>query len=74
MRRGVVSGLRDMATRFLYYVIEKQYKKIREKQYKGENVTQIQVIVDLSGYNLVQHGCLNCKTELYICADIGHVT
>jgi len=65
VRRGVVSGLRDMATRFLYYVIEQQYKKIRDKQYMGKNVTQIQVIVDLSGYNLVQHGCLNC-IPLYV--------
>lgn len=61
VRRGVISGSRDAAVRYIYYAIEYQARKIREKQKLGQNVTQIQVILDLSGYNIVQHGCLNCK-------------
>ncbi len=60
VRRGALSGSTDLAGRYLYQVIEKQYKKIRDKQDQGQNVTQLQVIVDLKGYNLIQHGCLNC--------------
>jgi len=60
VRGAVLAGLKEKAVRLIYYSIELQLKKIRDKQALGQNVTQMIAILDLSGYSIVQHGCLNC--------------
>jgi len=63
VRRGLISGLHAKGERFVYQQIEKACFKIREKQGKGENVTRFQAIFDLKGFNLAQHGCIQCVSS-----------
>lgn len=45
----------------MYREIERACQKVREKQGRGENVTRFQAIFDLKGFNLAQHGCIQCE-------------
>jgi hypothetical protein len=60
-RRLIVSGKRKQVSRYLDFILEKWYEKIREDEARtGGNVTQGVFILDLNGYSLNEHACLSC--------------
>ncbi|OXA51620.1 SEC14-like protein 2 [Folsomia candida] len=65
VRRGIVTGQQGKGERFVYREIERACQKVREKQGRGENVTRFQAIFDLKGFNLAQHGCIQC-VSMYV--------
>lgn len=61
MRRAVLSGNRERISRFLYQLLERGAKRIRDTaKVKGENITQLELIMDINGYSAKSHGCLSC--------------
>jgi len=60
-RRLIVAGKRKQVARYLDYILEKWYEKIREEEIRTDaNVTQGVFILDLNGYSLMEHACLSC--------------
>lgn len=65
IRKGILQGKRDRVMRYLDKAFEDAALKIRQKQAKGMNVTQAVFLINLSGFNLAQQGCLQCLPMIY---------
>lgn len=65
IRKAVVNGNGGKLLRYIDRIFEDATSLVRKmaKQYK--NVTRGWVIVDMSGFNLVEHGCLGCNKGTY---------
>jgi len=61
IRRAIVTGQEEQLLRYVDRAFEKTTKFIRELGEKYKNVTQADLIVNVAGYNLVQHGCSRCE-------------
>jgi len=62
VRQAVVSGQRDKLVLWMVKMMEDAARKVREYQKAGNKVTRWGIIFDLSYFNLVQSGCLQCIT------------
>jgi len=60
MRKLVLSGQSGRLTRYIDKLIEEVVTLVRSSQERGLNITQFSLILDLSNYNLAQHGCPQC--------------
>lgn len=70
VRREVVSGKIDRLMRFSDHAFEEFCTIIRKAGDEHKNVTRGNSIVNLSGYNLVEIGCLRCtKIKFSICLN-----
>lgn len=56
-----MAGQARRFTRYLDRAFEDVTHQIREKQAKGENVTQSQFLINLEGFSLAQQGCIQCN-------------
>ncbi|OXA62748.1 Phosphatidylinositol/phosphatidylcholine transfer protein SFH2 [Folsomia candida] len=75
LRKGIVQGKRDRVIRYLDKAFEDVALQIREKQARGENVTQarpntnLQIkaifLINLANFNLAQQGCFQCLPTIY---------
>jgi len=65
IRRITLSGLQDKYDRYILYLHELISKKMHERSEKhSDNVSYgFLVIIDLGGFNLRQHGCIQCFQE-----------
>jgi hypothetical protein len=61
LRRGVLQGKRDQIIRWMTKGIQDAVEHIRELQHEGKNVTRWNFIINMKNFNLIQHGCLQCK-------------
>lgn len=52
-------------TRYLDRAFEDVSKQIRDKQARGENVTQSQFLINLEDFSLAQQGCIQCMSLLF---------
>ncbi|XP_021964963.1 phosphatidylinositol/phosphatidylcholine transfer protein SFH2 [Folsomia candida] len=65
LRKGIVQGKRDRVIRYLDKAFEDVALQIREKQARGENVTQAIFLINLANFNLAQQGCFQCLPTIY---------
>lgn len=61
VRRAVLTGQMPRLKRYILRLFELGKDKVIEMQYQGKNVTQLKVLMNLDGFNPVQHGCPLCK-------------
>lgn len=61
--KAVLSGNRDRFGRFVDKTLEEACSLVREIGNQHKNVSQGILILNVDGFNLIQHGCLQC--ELY---------
>jgi hypothetical protein len=61
LRQVAIAGETDRFMRYVDSAIEKACLKVRTLQEKYQNVTQGILMINIDGYNLVEHGCLQCK-------------
>lgn len=61
MRKIIVTGLQPTSYAFSMRALEIASQKVRDAQARGEAVTRFQVIFNLYGYSIQQHGCARCK-------------
>ena len=63
IRRIALSGLQDKYDRYRLYLHELMAKKMRERNEKHPDHVNygFLVILDLGGFNLRQHGCIQCE-------------
>ncbi len=47
-------------TRYLYKALDQVTTKVRALQQQGKLVTQWVSLLDMDGYNLANHGCIQC--------------
>jgi len=59
-RKAVISGKGQRIERFVYKMLVEAESKIRQKQKEGKEVTRFVILLDLKGFNLAQHACLQC--------------
>jgi len=64
VRRFILAGKRDEYRRYQVYIIEKVTQKLLASALSGKDVSQIVILIDLSGFNTRQHGCLPCLQGL----------
>ncbi|XP_021955555.1 SEC14 cytosolic factor isoform X2 [Folsomia candida] len=60
VRRSHVTGEHDENYRYSIRALELASQKVRDAQARGKLVTRFQVIFNMDGFSLVQHGCLQC--------------
>ncbi|XP_035707808.1 SEC14-like protein 1 isoform X2 [Folsomia candida] len=60
IRKAIVNGKGDRLLRFVDRAFEEVTQLVNDLGNKYKNITRAQFIVNLSGYNLVEHGCLRC--------------
>ncbi|ODM90083.1 SEC14-like protein 2 [Orchesella cincta] len=60
IRRTVIQGKGRRFIRYLIYLAESITRQIYERQEKGMNVTQMVVLGNADGFNLIQQGCPLC--------------
>jgi len=65
IRKAVLAGQARRFTRYLDRAFEDVSKQIREKQARGENVTQAQFLINLEGFSLAQQGCIQCLPAIF---------
>lgn len=59
-RNVILGGRRDKMLRYIYKMLEDLDTSIQKQQEKGRFVTRGNIIVDVDGYNLMQHACVQC--------------
>jgi len=62
LRQVVISGNRDRFNRYIDRALEDACTLVRKLGEEYKNVSQGILIVNMDGFNLVQHGCLQCIT------------
>ncbi|CAL8109311.1 unnamed protein product [Orchesella dallaii] len=60
LRKAHLSGESTRLHRFLDKTMDEAAMKVREAQSQGKNVTRFHFLLNLDGFNLVQHGCPRC--------------
>jgi len=65
IRLAVLSGQARRFTRYLDRAFEDVSKQIRDKQARGENVTQAQFLINLENFSLTQQGCIQCLPAIF---------
>ncbi|CAL8068098.1 unnamed protein product [Orchesella dallaii] len=60
IRQAHLTGRAPMFLRFVDKIMDEAEMKVRNAQLEGKNVTRFQFVINLDGFNLVQHGCPNC--------------
>ncbi|XP_035707856.1 SEC14-like protein 2 isoform X2 [Folsomia candida] len=60
IRKSVVNGKTERLLRFVDKGLEEAAQIVNTLGKKYKNVTRGQIIINLFGYNLVEHGCLRC--------------
>jgi len=45
--------------------MEKATKLVREGQKQGKNITRFDYVLNLDGFNMVQHGCPRCMLTIF---------
>lgn len=62
IRRATLAGERSKLSRYLAGGLERVCSKVWKLQAEGNNVTQVDLIVDLANFNIAIHACLGgCK-------------
>jgi len=62
LRQVVIKGETNKFNRYIDSAMEKAYRTIRHLQDTYQNVTQCILMINVDEYNLVEHGCAQCKT------------
>jgi len=65
IRKAVIAGQARRFTRYLDRAFEDVSKQIREKQARGENVTQSQFLINLENFSVTQQGCIQCLPAIF---------
>ncbi|ODM93185.1 SEC14-like protein 2 [Orchesella cincta] len=60
LRQAHLSGQGQRAQLFLDKVMDEAANQVRRAQHEGKNVTRFHFLLNLDGFNLVQHGCPRC--------------
>lgn len=60
LRKAALTGRRDRFNRFVDKTLEEACGLVQELGEKYKNVSQGIFILNIDGFNLVQHGCLQC--------------
>jgi len=60
VRNAVLTGRAARVIRYMNKALESGARMIRQMQYSGKNVTRLNLIIDLDGFNIAQHGCVAC--------------
>ena len=58
IRKAVINGKGDRLLRFVDRAFEEASQLVNSLGNKYKNITRAHLIVNLSGYNLIEHGCL----------------
>lgn len=61
VRGAVISGKGNKLLRYMIRGIESAAREVRSLQRSGHNITQWQVLLNMDNFNLIEHGCLQCK-------------
>ncbi|CAL8093053.1 unnamed protein product [Orchesella dallaii] len=59
-RRAAVTGKMPRMIRYFYKLLEESTQTVIRNQYKGANVTEFSLIMNLDGFNAIQHACPAC--------------
>jgi hypothetical protein len=62
VRRAVIQGRAEEYLRYVYKSYEEVAALVRELGDEYQNVTRAQMMINLKGYNVFQHGCLQCNS------------
>ncbi|CAL8113431.1 unnamed protein product [Orchesella dallaii] len=65
IRKAVLAGQARRFTRYLDRAFEDVSKQIRDKQARGENVTQAQFLINLENFSVTQQGCIQCLPAIF---------
>ncbi|ODM89746.1 SEC14-like protein 2 [Orchesella cincta] len=60
VRGAVLTGRAQRVIRYINQALEHGVKMVRDLQQEGKNVTRLNLIIDLDGFNIRQHGCVQC--------------
>ena len=60
LRKVTVSGNMERLNRWIFYVLEKNAKLVRESSQTKKD-TRATGIVDFHGFSWLEHGCFKCK-------------
>jgi hypothetical protein len=59
-RQAILSGRRNKMLRYIYKIVDDVDMRVQKQQAQGKLVTRGNIIIDVEGYNLMQHGCVQC--------------
>ncbi|CAL8079960.1 unnamed protein product [Orchesella dallaii] len=59
-RKAIASGKQVRLFRFMIKLLDEATNAVLRLQQEGKNVTQWKVLMNMEGFNLVQHGCGSC--------------
>jgi len=62
VRRGMLQGKGARIMRYTYKLVFELNSKLIEIQKKQQNITQFTVVINLEGFNVIQHACPMCVT------------
>jgi len=65
MRQSHVTGRDKRMFRYMLRVMEKATNLVREAQQDGKNITRFDYVLNLDGFNMVQHGCPRCMLTIF---------
>ncbi|CAL8099387.1 unnamed protein product [Orchesella dallaii] len=60
IRNAVLTGRAQRVIRYMNKALEHGVKLITESQHQGKNVTRLNLLIDLDGFSVRQHGCVQC--------------
>jgi len=60
IRQAVLTGRAARVIRYMNKALESGARVIRQMQYAGKNITRLNLMIDLGGFNIAQHGCVSC--------------
>lgn len=63
-RRASTSGNQMRLFRYMTKLLEEATVSVIKLQSEGKNVTQWKVLMNMDGFNLIQHACGSCKMNL----------
>jgi hypothetical protein len=61
VRKAVISGKGDRLVRYVDKAIEEGCNLVRELGDKYKNITRGHLIINMNGFNNIQHGCIRCN-------------
>jgi len=63
VQRATEMGEREKVIKYINRAMEMSTEQVRNMQDMGMNVTQVNFIMNMDGYSVTQHGCLQCRFQ-----------
>lgn len=63
LRKAMTSGGAVRLFRYLIKLIDENTEQVFKLQREGKNVTQWKALINMEGFNLIQHGCASCELK-----------